>query len=365
MFLGCFACVALSLLCCLGTGGGLTWRYFTAGVNPLRELGAATLGESIQTKDQGDPNGRQHRQLTVDGILHGMQYTATQKPEDKLRVLQRKPTAYYHADGPVGLALERGRWFAELYAADARLPASVVAQMTLNDPLAALAAAWSEPPIGVLMLNTGTFAAYGRPYQFVDFYERSPAIVQLSVPKDGKPPTFTYVDDAKKRGVHVRLFEGNERKTFDQEAPKRFYRYLFVDTAHGHPGLVAKELLTEEALRSYFDALTEDGIVCFHTSSRDYRLVELVAATSDKLKFTAVRVHDPSTGNYPEHSSSEWVFVARKADYLQPVTGAREWLAQRNQRRNDRDRFIVERAEKREAQVWTDAGANSLAELRR
>ncbi|MFO0863672.1 MAG: hypothetical protein U0744_03260 [Gemmataceae bacterium] len=39
-----------------------------------------------------------------------------------------------------------------------------------------LAAVWSEPPIAAVELNTGTFAAYGRPYQTIDFYNDQPEL---------------------------------------------------------------------------------------------------------------------------------------------------------------------------------------------
>jgi hypothetical protein len=357
-----------ALLVCVCSGSWSAWRFFNAGVNPLREARAAVMGESIEIKEHS--RLKSYDQLTVDGIDHGMQFRLgpTAKRGNPQEDLTRLPTTYYHPEGPVGIVLSSADWFpgaVNTYNADARLPAALVADGTLSAlgmPLAHLAAAWTEPPIGIIMLNNGALAGYARPYQVVDFYERSPAIVNLSLPKEGAPK-FTFLTDAKARGANIRVFEGNERKTFAERAPQSYYRYLFVDTAHGHPGLVSKELITQEAMKAYLASLAENGIIAFHTSSRDFELADVVAATASSLNLATLVAHDQTVGKHDDgHYSCEWVLVARKdahfddirrvCERLPPhaVPGALPFL-----------RAVPVRPDC----VWTDAGSNSLVPVRR
>ena len=67
-------------------------------------------------------------------------------------------------------------------------------------PLDAAVAVWSEPPIAMIGMDAGTFAAYARPFQRIDFFEIDPAVVALSDNADGaKEPTFHFLADAAAR----------------------------------------------------------------------------------------------------------------------------------------------------------------------
>lgn len=377
ILLGSLAALALLLVgACAGLGIGF-WRYQASGVNPLREIRQATWGESIEVKEQFAPKGISYQQLLVDGIDHGLQYAAPSAKSERGKPdldFSRLPVTYYHPEGPVGVMMQGSNWFAgpvNTFHADARLPASLVgagAQTALGSPWTQLADVWSEPPIGVIMLGAGTLAGYARPFQAIDFYERDPAIVRLSIVKEPDMPKFTYLADAKKRGAIVRIFEGNERGTFDAQAPKGFYRYLIVDTAHGHPGLLSKELLTQEAMRSYFDALVEDGIVAVHVSSRSFDLPPVVAATADSLKLAHLHAHDGAhllQDSLRVHYSSEWMLLARKPEYLGPALAAHAQLPPPPQLPAAGGAFTLAQLPINPRFVWKDGGANSLAGLGR
>jgi hypothetical protein len=66
----------------------------------------------------------------------------------------------------------------------------------------------------------------------------------------------------------------------------------------------------------YFSKLTEDGILCVHTSNRFVNLPKVVSAVSYKLKLSHKRGHDNADDRGAGHYTSEWVMVAKKADYL-------------------------------------------------
>lgn len=361
---------AISLLACCG---GLGYRNFDAGVNPLREIKRATLGESIEVKESVESDGRTCRHLEIDGIAHGTQYQGKkhERFEDAKLNWPRVPTTYYSYHGPVGMAFSkyiRRQKIEQTWPAadDARPVASLVAHgfSQATGALAPLVSAWSQPPVGVIMMNNGTMAAYARPLQFLDFYESSPKIAELSLSNDAAVKKFTYIDDAKGRGANIRIFEGNERKTFEKEAPRGFYQLLIVDTSHGHPGLPSKELFTKEAMQMYVDAMVEQGVICFHTSSRDYDLTKVVAATASAAKLAHLRVHDSRSNGEVGHYTSEWVLVARKQEYLRYILDDKDVL-DRHPVGGPPGTLVVETVDVRPGLVFSDGGSNSLSAVRR
>ena len=79
---------------------------------------------------------------------------------------------------------------------------------------------------------------------------------------------------------------------------------------------IPAHLLTKEAFEMYFKHLTQDGILCVHTSNRHVDLPLVVADVADSLGLVCKRGHfEPADGNAvrPGATSSEWVMVARKA----------------------------------------------------
>jgi hypothetical protein len=359
-------CVLLTVVCLIITGVGLGFRYVSSGVNPFRELKMATVGESIEIKDTPAPHGRTRRQLLIDSIDHGTQYQGNNKPgfvQNDKTAWSRQPTTYYHPNGPVGLAMNRINWFSseDIHAGDARLPASVIA-IGATSPLDMLASAWSEPPIGVVMMNNGTPAAYAHPFQCVDFFESNPKIVGLS---RGKEKQFTYIEEAQRRGAHVRVFEGNERRSVEKNGPTKFYHILVVDTSRGHPGVPSKELLTTEAMQAYFNALADDGILCVHTSSRDFRLEEIVAATAHSQGLANLHIHDGIFDSDTGHYTSDWILIARRPQALEPVRELADRHNERAIRRMPHEKIDVRQIPISSANVWTDSGSNSLSSVRR
>jgi len=267
--------------------------------------------------------GRPHldkKQLVIDKTSHGFQFLP---PADRAEHgdptldFSRLATSYYHRDGPLGLVLERFHWFggpANTYHADARFPASLcgsaAGQGVSPLPLDFLIGAWSEPPIGVVFLGPGTVASYARPFQFVDFYERDSRIIDLSV----KPKSFSFVKDAQDRGAYIRILPGLERKTLETAGPRGFYHVLVIDTSRGNPARPSTELLTVEALLTFADTLAPGGIICFHTSSRDYQLDRVVAGAAAECGVSALQGLD--RGRALGQFTSEWVMVARRQNDL-------------------------------------------------
>jgi len=197
----------------------------------------------------------------------------------------------------------------------------------------------------------------------MDFYDQDPSALELSLPPRNQAPLFYFLGDAKKRGANVRFVVGPVRQALTEKAPRRFYHVLLIDTIRHEVSKPATELLTKEAFASYLEILADDGVICIHTSNRDFDLVPVVSDLAQHLGLacTVLRDHADSRRSGPSgrdatHYSSEWVIVTRKTEYLahtQPPPKSDDW---------DIEWRTPEATGKH---VWTDAGPNSLEPLRR
>ncbi len=272
---------------------------------------------------------------------HGLNY---QEPKG----LARLATTYYHRKGPTGIIMERLNWFPgpqNTFWADNRMPASLVglgaSPMGVTPlPTAQLVAAWSEPPYATIGLGTGTMASYGRPFQHVVFYEIDAKIRNFHLPPD--QPYYTYLDlpkfrefkpyynflhNAIERGCNVEVIMGDARRSMEKEDqspggmnPRRdnYYRVIEVDAFSSDA--IPVHLITEEAIKLYFDKLHEEGVVCVHTSNRHVDLVQPVTDIATKLGIKYRVGKDGGGSGYRGHFSSEYVMLARQEKYL-PAEG--------------------------------------------
>jgi hypothetical protein len=275
---------------------------------------------------------------------HGRCYYAPEDP-DPANDYSRLATTYYTRKCPVGVVMEKFNWFhtdettADKFQSDARMPASLVASAAFGSfgmsplPLAELVEAWSEPPYATIGLGTGTMASYARPFQHCHFYEIDEQIRKLSLPKTG-PTYFTYLKQAMDRGAAVQVLMGDARQRMnlpyenyyeaakaDEDkkplpvpngGPENFYHMMVVDAFSSDA--IPAHLLTKEAFEMYFKHLTQDGILCVHTSNRHVALPLVVADVAESLGLVCKRGHfEPAANAVRGATSSEWVMVARKA----------------------------------------------------
>ncbi len=282
-------------------------------------------------------------QLIHGHINHGMNIF---HPDNKAdwgnpnKDYSRLATTYYHRYGPAGIVMEKYNWFPgpqNTYWADARMPAATVghgAAAALGTgvlPFGQLVNLWSEPPYATIGLGTGTMASYGRPYQHVHYYEIDNHVRRLSLPlskgeyyftsatlptempftykdyrENKKPRTyFNSLKEAIHRGCEVEVLMGDARlrmdlpyKNFHQDnvisgGPENFYHMMVVDAFSSDA--IPVHLITKQALEMYFKHLTEDGILCIHTSNRYVDLPLVVAAVASNLHLTVVTTKDGRT----------------------------------------------------------------------
>jgi hypothetical protein len=301
-------------------------------------FGVLRVYKTTERDKQGNPL-RYYTYLMHGTTHHGLNY---QDPEP----LRRLATTYYHRKGPAGVIMEPFVWFKEPmdalnpYASDARIIASMVGlganPLNLSPvPIEQIGCAWSEPPYATVGLGTGTMASYCRPFQHLAYYEIDQKIRRFSLPEDGTEPVFNYVHDAMARGGIVEIIMGDARQSMAEErrrpdeelnypggntfaySPKRqdYYAAIFVDAFSSDA--IPVHLITEEAIQMYFEKIRENGVLCLHTSNRHVDLVKPITDVAHKLKL-AYRVGNDLAREHKDlgHFTSEWVMLARKADYL-------------------------------------------------
>jgi hypothetical protein len=367
--------LALAVVLCLSFLGMAVDRNQTLIAQQRNAFGIVRVIEGSQEiRRQGADLGGQpipprftERRLFQANTL---QATCVAEPPAMLRY----PTAQFHRKGPIGQVMRNLEWFPisaqELRQGnanfwlqlnrdnakdDARIACSLVGMMTASLacsplPLHALTAGWSEPPFAFVGLGTGTPFTYAHPYQWVDAYEIDPAVIALSTQS---PAIFPPYQSAQSRGVNANIIPGDARHHLRKLGREGFYHVLFVEASNS--GALPIHLVTQEAVELYFQKLTPDGIVCIHTSNRNFELTDLLENLARKLNIASVAVtaHPDASKEDPAFVSSSWVVLARNAKTLS------QWTAQ------DAFERPVQRPNNTPTKtVWTDAQANPLNAIR-
>ena len=84
-------------------------------------------------------------------------------------------------------------------------------------------------------------------------------------------------------------------------------------------------LLTTEALRTYEDRLSADGVMAFHISNRHILLAPVVARLARERGLTAITRFDKSVDATRGFEASEWVVMARRPERLATLTADARW----------------------------------------
>jgi hypothetical protein len=217
---------------------------------------------SVFESTERDPR----RVLRHGGTTHGEQYTTVGEG--------RKPTTYYTGDGGMGVAFR-------------------VLQLR-NRAIRAIC-------VGV---GVGTAAAWVGAGDHLTFVDIDPDIIKVA------EEDFSFVDDARTRGVRVDFLVGDGRKVLS-EFPKESADLLVLDAFVG--GSIPVHLLTKEAFELYSKLLKEDGVLAVHVSSRSLKLqgVALAGAVLSGLNCQQI---DSKGGDGGVGSS--WVLCSKKTEVV-------------------------------------------------
>ncbi len=181
------------------------------------------------------------RRLVHGTTLHGVQLLNEDRHDE--------PLTYYHRTGPIGQLMLA-------YNPDTRRNLAVIG------------------------LGTGTMACYARPGQHLTFYDIDPVVRRLSF--DEGDPYFSFVNDARQRGVNLDLVMGDARLTMERKQLQESEKYGIMIVDAFSSDAIPIHLITREAMQVYLDKLTDDGLLAFHVSNRylDLRPVLLNLARS-------------------------------------------------------------------------------------
>jgi hypothetical protein len=161
---------------------------------------------------------------------------------------------------------------------------------------------------------------------------------------------FTYLSDAMRRGVEIKVVLGDGRLRLATSS--EHYDLIILD-AFGSDS-IPLHLVTSEALAIYQSRLTADGVLAFHYSSRylDLRPILARLATSAQLPLTCLFREDLALSDSEKHDGkapSKWAVMAEPP--------------QMNRLAMRRNQSWAEFSLPQQAPLWTDSSANLLDAL--
>ena len=215
------------------------------------------------------------------------------------------PLAYYHAGGPMAQIInsEFGK---------------------------------SADRVGVVGLGVGSLACYAQPGQTWDFYEIDEMVDRVA--RD--PALFSYMSecaaDSKTHLGDARIVLGQQDFLFD---------ILYLDAYSSDS--IPVHLLTKEAVQSYADRLSNDGVLVFHISNRYYDISKPLARIAQSLNLHATIQTETPEGIDFAHSSIVVVMTSDEARYDTLISDGR-WKPLTSDG----------------GRVWTDDFANPLSALK-
>ncbi len=244
--------------------GGIGYQVWRAGSD--YRLQVRNFYGSIKVEDPDDPKDPAAVRKLVHGTInHGQQFLDPQKRD--------WPTTYYGKNSGVGLAIRE-------------------------------AMGRGPDRIGVIGLGTGTIASYGRPGDYIRYYDINPLVIRLAQTE------FTFLKDCSAR-LDIAL--GDARLSLERERPNQF-DVLAVDAFSGDS--IPVHLLTKEAFELYFRQLREGGVLAVHVSNKYLDLEPVVHALATYLQKedgTVDTEDDDAAGTF----GSTWVLVSARREFFE------------------------------------------------
>jgi spermidine synthase len=164
-------------------------------------------------------------------------------------------------------------------------------------------------PIGAVGLGAGTVQCYAHAGQQVDFYEINPLVIQLA--EDAS--LFRYLSDCP--GSHRMMLGDGRIRLGDVETGR--YGVLILDAFSSDA--IPAHLLTEEALRLYFDKLAPHGVLLIHTTNRHMNLWPILATQAKAIGAVAYGNNFKPPVGQKRVFETFWVAMARNDHDLQPL----------------------------------------------
>lgn len=157
--------------------------------------------------------------------------------------------------------------------------------------------------VGIIGLGAGTIAAYGRPDDYMRFYEINPEVERLA------REYFTYLEDSEAR---VDVVIGDARISMERETPQEL-DVLVLDAFSGDA--IPAHLLTMEAFEVYQRHLRPDGVIVANISNRHVDLEPVLSPLAHHYGMESLGF---LIGADPElfRSASHWCVMSRNQRFL-------------------------------------------------
>jgi spermidine synthase len=258
--------VALAVLCA-ATGASQGMRLAAASVTLAMVGGLVSLPETETIFQARNFFGTSRVQRELDGThrlkhgttLHGLQPTG----DDAAR-----PASYYSRVSPLGQVMEH----------------------------------LHPPRVVAVGLGVGTVAAYGRAGDRYLFLEINPLVLRIAT----NPQWFSYVDDARRRGVTVDVEIGDGR-LLAEGLEDGAWDLIVMDAFSSDA--IPTHLLSVEAVRLLQCKLSRAGILAFHISNRFFDLRDVLAAAAARVGMQWA-LQTSEKGLSSNDFESTWVMLA-------------------------------------------------------
>jgi spermidine synthase len=210
--------------------------------------------------------------LMHGSIFHGMQWSSGP--------YHNRPTDYYTETSGVGLTM-------------------------LNHPRRA-----NRQPlrIGVIGLGIGTLAAYGKPGDFIKFYEIDPDVISIA----HEQQYFTYLRDCQ---AQVEIVPGDARLSLERELSEgspQNYDILVVDAFTSDA--IPAHLLTKEAFEIYLAHLNNEGVLAIHITNRHLNLKPVLHTIANHFGLHEAVIE--SVKDSKVSMSATWTLLTQNTEFI-------------------------------------------------
>ncbi len=163
--------------------------------------------------------------------------------------------------------------------------------------------------IGIVGLGAGALTCYAKNQQQWTLYEIDPLVVDIA----SNPAYFSYLSQCSHNAT---MRVGDARLSLAKE-PDQQFDLLVMDAFSSDS--VPTHLLTQEALKLYFQKLKTNGILAFHITNRHLALKKVLSDHARQLHLSALIQEFKPQQEIPLVIATDWVVMANKAETLEPL----------------------------------------------
>lgn len=209
-------------------------------------------------------------------IIHGFQFTTEAK--------RNLPTSYYGATSGVGRAL---------------VALQTQSQRSINQ---------QSIRLGIVGLGIGTLAAYGRPGDYIRFYEINPEVTRIA----REDRYFSYLKNC---AAKLDVVAGDARLSMESEVNRdqsQHFDLLAIDAFSGDA--IPIHLLTEEAFQMYLKEIKPEGIIAVHITNTYFDLRPPLVRIAERFGLKYAYLHAAGDDNVTPYN--DWVLLSREEKFL-------------------------------------------------